>query len=248
MRSASVHRCVALVLLAGCQTTALTPDAGGRCDLTNDRASVSVQLAGGQVLSCAGIGGPDAGTGVRTFTGRITGSDATSLVMDECGADAGCVAGSVRLEIRAPGLDLVGFPHRWVLVKIQLARFYACQQSLEITTVDPTDGSPAQGPAGQLLLAVVDGGGPFDGSPYKIDRVPLGCRAEKGCGFVPPDEYAFDFSETAAARPALRVSMGETKTWAASGGSFQVRNLRSYQSTLCDDYWNFAYTLYADPK
>jgi hypothetical protein len=49
---------------------------------------------------------------------------------------------------------------------VAVSTFWVCATSLEITTADPTDGSTPQGAAGQLLLAVVDGGGVLSGSPY----------------------------------------------------------------------------------
>jgi hypothetical protein len=129
-----------------------------------------------------------------------------------------------------------------------VTRFRACQQSLEITTADATDGSTSPAPAGQLLLAVVDGGEVLAGAPHAVDRVPLGCSSEKACGSVAPDEYAFDFKSASGAASPLRVYMGETATWTNGGKPFTVRNLRSFQTTYCDDYWNWAYTIYADPK
>jgi hypothetical protein len=41
--------------------------------------------------------------------------------------------------------------------------------------------------------------------------------------------------------------MGETKVLplqpSGASGEVLARNLRSYQTDLCDDYWNFAYQL-----
>ena len=42
--------------------------------------------------------------------------------------------------------------------------------------------------------------------------------------------------------------MGETVTWKTAATDFTVRNLRSFQTGYCDDYWNWAYTVYAEPK
>jgi hypothetical protein len=36
--------------------------------------------------------------------------------------------------------------------------------------------------------------------------------------------------------------------WTNGGDTFTVRNLRSYQTKACDDYWNWAYWIYATPK
>jgi hypothetical protein len=248
---------VALVAFAACSSNALSPDAsgpatdggppetgaeaagdrtegGGRCGQTSDRATVAVLAPGNELLGCeagASDGGP---VPARTWAGQVTGSDATTLVVDVCGGDGGCDPLGLRIEVRAPGIDLRGFPHVPVQVTASFRRFFGCQQALHITTV-----------TGQLLLAVVDGGGPA-GAPYSVDRVRLGCSSEKGCGSVPPDDYALDFSSEAAPAP-LRVYMGETVPWTLGGRAHRVRNLRSFQSTACDDYWNFAYTISLAP-
>jgi hypothetical protein len=183
---------------------------------------------------CTGRGSKDAGGG--------------SVDADARTGDAGCVPGTLRVEAHAPGLDLTRFPRVRVRVRAAVSRFYACQQTLEITTADATDGSASSGPAGQLLLAVADGGSAFADSPYKVDRVPLGCSSAKGCGSIAPDNYAFDFSSASGTSPPVRVYMGDSVTWTSAGASFTVRNLRSFQTTLCDDYWNWAYTIYANPQ
>ena len=225
------------------------PDAG-HCGRTDGAASVVVHLPDGSEVSCnhSTDGGPGSMPQPGVWTGRVTGSDATSLAVEVCAAGAGCVPNTLRVEARAPGLDLSQFPRAWVRVRAEVSRFRVCQQTLEITTADPTDGSPSQSPGGQLLLAVVDGGAAFAGAPYVVDRVPLGCSSERACGSPAPDDYAFDFKSASGADASLRVYMGETATWTSGGKPFTVRNLRSFQSGDCDDYWNWAYTIYADPK
>jgi hypothetical protein len=41
--------------------------------------------------------------------------------------------------------------------------------------------------------------------------------------------------------------MGETGSWDVGLHSFKAHNLRSYQTAVCDDYWNFAYTIISRP-
>jgi hypothetical protein len=226
---------------------------GGRCGRTNVQAAITVHQPDGGELSCSHTFG-DAGVGPPTpveWTGKVaaSGSSSVSVLLPCSGSeDAGCVPGNLRVEVTAPDLDLTRFPKVWVRVRAAASRFYACQQALEITTADPLDGSAASEPAGRLLLAVNDGGGALAGAPFKVDRVPLGCSSERGCGSPAPDDYAFDFKSATGDGPAVRVSMGESATWTNAGTSFTVRNLRSFQSVACDDYWNWAYTIYADPK
>jgi hypothetical protein len=260
-----------LAVLAGCgASSAPNPDAPGRCSMTYDRASIRIIPGDGTVWSCsaptpiadggsspATDGGTDlrpadGGTGpgpatITTLRGMITGGDASSLVIDTCDGNQSCVPNSVRIEVGAPGLDLTTVPRVRVDVKFQIKFFRACQASLEITTVDPADGSAVSASAGQLLLAVVDGGLTLPGSPYSVVQAPLGCLSAKGCGSPAPDVYAFDFSMAGDSASALRVYMGETTPWTSGGHSYKVRNLRSFQSIACDDYWNFAYYIVAAP-
>jgi len=245
-------------------------DAPGRCSYTPDHASIRVYPGNGTVWACdpsSLFPGPfptdggsdvrmaDAGTGpgpatITTLRGMITGGDARSLVIDSCDGNQSCVPDGVRIEISAPGLDLTSVPRVRVEVKFSFSVFYFCQQSLEITTVDPVDGSASSAAAGQLLLEVVDGGyGGYalPGSPYSVVQTPLGCFSAKGCGSPVPDVYALDFSMASDSGSAIRVYMGETDPWTAGGRSYKVRNLRSFQSAACDDYWNFAYYIVATP-
>jgi hypothetical protein len=79
--------------------------------------------------------------------------------------------------------------------------------------------------------------------------VQLGCAPGRTCNgsLTDADDYAFDFSTPGDGAPT-RVYMGETVTWNSAGTNFTVRNLRSFQTSICDDYWNWAYTIYADPQ
>jgi hypothetical protein len=222
------------------------PDLGAHCQgRTTDRATIRVHLPGDRVLSCDGLTRPEVGNGPSpgpfvTFTGKIKSGSAGQLVMDLCERGQSCVADGLRVEVEAPGLDLTNVPHVWAELNFQAHFFFYCQLSLQIITANPPDDSPPDGPAGRLLLAVVDGGGTLTDSPYLVERVRLGCSSARGCGSPAPDEYAFQFS-AAAGSPPLRVHMGETATWMNDGMTFAIRNLRSFQGTVCDDYWNFAY-------
>ena len=138
-------------------------------------------------------------------------------------------------------------------VTYSITRFHACQQALEVSTIPSWGGlqNPFQ-PSSALLLAVADGGGTFDGSPYKIDRMALGCRATtQGCGSIKPDEYALLFTSVTSTETTFRVLMGESLRMELGQpdvpNSWIVHNLRSYQTEYCDDYWNFAWFVRYDP-
>ena len=262
-----------LAQMAACESSQAPPVDGGHCGRTQLGATITVHTPDGSTLSCSsasrdgGIVSPPP----TTWIGRVTGSDAQSISVSVCApgagigdagatdaagsdagaVDAGCVPSVLRIDAVAPGLDLTRFPLVWVRVKVAVSAFFACQQALEITTADPLDGSTPSGPAGQLLLAVVDGNGiAFDDSPYNVVHVRLGCAPGPTCNGAPldADDYAFEFSRPGDTAAPARVYMGETVTWKTAAVDFTVNNLRSFQTGNCDDYWNWAYTIYADPQ
>jgi hypothetical protein len=269
IRARGVRRAfAALLALAACSGKALAPDGGqggaggaagkpdgstpetnhtdgpmehadgGRCTGPADgMASIAVHAAGTDLLPCGQRSGFDSGT-TDSWTGTVTETGPGSITLDTCVDDARCVP--LVVEAHAPGLDLSSFPH--VAVRVRAAArssFYTCQQSLEITTADADGGA-----AGKLLLAVVDGGGTFEGSPYQVAHVKLDCAFGDG---PTAGIYAFEFTG-ADGGPPLRVYMGETVPWTNDGATLKVRNLRSFESGNYDDYWNWAYWIYADPK
>jgi hypothetical protein len=72
-----------------------------------------------------------------------------------------------------------------------------------------------------------------------------------GGGAPPPDDYAFRFSATSGgAQVTLATGQSGTLTVLTSAGQAQhltVHNLRSYQTALCDDYWNWAWWAASQP-
>jgi hypothetical protein len=186
--------------------------------------------------------------------GRVTRRVANGFEIDSCGPNADCDSLLTNVTVSAPGLDFWLPTGALVRVTYLITRFFACQQALEVSTIPAWNGlmNPYQ-PNDALMLAVVDGGGTFSSSPYKVDREALGCRPmSQGCGGVAPDEYALMFITTAVPERRIRVAMGQSNTIDLySDGSFQgiltARNLRSFQTEYCDDYWNFAWFLRFQP-
>jgi len=75
-----------------------------------------------------------------------------------------------------------------------------------------------------------------------IQTFPIGCMVDAGtCGApVPADTYYF---KIASGGNEITLLMGESKPLVVNGQTLTVRNLRSYQTTFCDDYWNWAFTM-----
>ncbi len=86
--------------------------------------------------------------------------------------------------------------------------------------------------------------------PFSIVQQALSCNPNPvpthPCGgAVPPDDYALVFTP-ASGEPPLSLATGKTGSLAVTiaPGLQQnptVRNLRSYQTDNCDDYWNWGW-------
>ncbi len=229
------------------------------CTRTEDRARIAVQLPGEPRRDCSSAEFGSEPKPPTALNGAIIRIGPTTFEIDTCAPNADCVPSLALFEVEAPGLSLEQalVSGAFVRVTYLIDRFYACQQSLEVSTIPTWGGvpSPVDEMGDTLLLAVSDGGGTFDGSPYTVDRTALGCQpVTQGCGSVTPDEYELVLSPTAAPESAIRVGMGQTlqlnnlqpppNNWPSSLSRFwMVRNLRSYQTDYCDDYWNFAWYL-----
>jgi len=233
------------------------------CTRTEDRARIAVQLPGEPRRDCSSAMLDFEPRPPTALDGVITRIGPTEFEIDTCAPNADCVPSLALFEVEAPGLSLrqVLGEGAFVRVTYLIGRFFACQQSLEVSSIPTWGGvqNPASMMGDTLLLAVSDGGGTFDGSPYTVDRMALGCQpVTQGCGSVTPDEYALVLSPTAEPESAISVGMGQTmqlnnlqplpSNWPSSWARFwTVRNLRSYQTEYCDDYWNFAWYLVWSP-
>jgi len=223
--------------------------AGTSCARTQDRADIAIERPDGTRVDCSSVMNTPGPVQPTVLEGRVTRTFAGGFDVDSCAPNADCDSLVTTVTVNASGVGLWPPPSALVRVTYQITRFFACQQALEVSTIPTWNGleNPVQ-PNNALLLAVVDGGGTFTSSPYKVSRVALGCRSNtQGCGGVPPDEYALVFTPTAAPERAVRVEMGQGRpielSQAPAGHTWLVRNLRSFQTEYCDDYWNFAWYL-----
>jgi hypothetical protein len=228
---------------------------GGSCVRTHDGARIRVTKFGQPPIDCNSVSSPlDASSrGPMLLEGIVTTVSGTTFTVDSCAPNADCLPGTLTtFEVSAPGLELALVAKMAVRVEYSFTAIFGCQQSLEVTTLSTWGGLSSGWPDGALVLAIVDGGTTFNDSPYIVGRVALGCAidAGRGCGGPVPDEYALAFAPSGALSRATRAYMGQTiltQLEAPPGFAVIARNLRSYQTTLCDDYWNFAYYLALAP-
>jgi hypothetical protein len=234
---------------SGAPVGAATPASIG-CGVTNDRASFTFELASGQTLSC----GNPASTGEpATVTGAITDVSLDAFSLDTCPPTADCATSAkATFHVRAPGLDLrtALTTGTYVEVTYQLYRSWDCVGSLHVASVASWGGVPNPVPPRGVttslpLLDVTDGTAPLR-PEYALGYLALGCSTsgDTGCGAPRrPDTYAFQFTPTEGGA-ATTVGMGQTLALALSRDptlAWSVRDLRSYQGTACDAYWDWAY-------
>jgi hypothetical protein len=215
--------------------------------------SFSVTLPDGSVQSCASLRPPDGGTGPLRgeVAGWVTEVGAAAFSLDTCAAGTGCSPDVYRFAIDAPDLTVALPLARQVTVTWQFSSVVAraCLQGLVVNDGLPTD--VASGTWPQLWLAGVDSTIPSSSPvPFSVVQQPLSCNPNPSpthpCGGAsPPDDYALVFAP-ASGEPPLSLATGTTGTLAVTTAPglqqhLTVRNLRSYQTENCDDYWNWGW-------
>jgi hypothetical protein len=229
------------------------------CAWTQEGVSVTVHLPDGTTEDCFSFH-PDAGPSPkfhRVIRGVVPydligeGGSNSSVVINTCGGDAGCTFENAVIHVRSqlPFHIPVG---AFVEAEYWVERPWACTSLLRISNLPEWNGrtNPVSNIAKTYVIAA-DG---RDTSPITaatgITATParLNCPVEAGtgCGGSPMavDSYAYLFSADGA--PPLTARMGQTISWTARGQILRSRNHRSYQSGLCDDYFNWSYSVVGD--
>ncbi|GAC1353395.1 MAG: hypothetical protein NVSMB47_05500 [Polyangiales bacterium] len=210
------------------------------CTETHDQLALSVNGMG-HADACPT--GAASGMVEYDVTGALATIDAQSFQIDTCSPTADCTPMLVTFTLRAPGLDLRTLPKgSYVTAHLRFTHSWACTSSIVLTSVADWYGvkNPVDG-GGHTYFVASDGNLDAAGSPFKVERVALGCKpGAPSCGGGAPDDYRLQFI---APSMSLEVPMGETRfpIVLAPGETLTVRNLRSYVSGACDDSWNWAY-------
>lgn len=227
------------------------------------RFAITVAVPDGSTHSCrAGYtvdGGRSASGWPSPVGGEISGwvteSQATAFSLDTCATANGCNPNVYRFAIDAADLTLALPLGRQVTVTWQLSFFMGCAQGLVVydgpaPAVDSTASPP-------IWLAGADANlDPPSIVPFSVSRRALSCnpnagdRHPCGAGFPAPDDYALVFTP-ASGKSSLSVAMGKTGTLAVTVAPgvtqhLRIRNLRSFQSDRCDDYWNWGWWALGD--
>lgn len=187
------------------------------------------------------------------FTGELISQTIGTLVIETCPPTADCPSIPYTISLKAQGLSLPTMPKGvYMKVSAQFQQGWACVSQLLIQNAPSWAGVPNPNSQDEFVwFAGADGTTDvLPGSPFVIEPQALGCYpdAPPDCG--PKDDYQLLFTSLAIPGYTKAVSMGNTIEWALkdpNGRFLLIRNLRSYSSGFCDDYWNWAYWMSFPP-
>jgi hypothetical protein len=221
-----------------------TTPPGDRCLETND--SVTLSLLDPKGVSHGCIGGE---IGSVHLVGSVTAVDSSTIEIDTCPPWADCAPSTHRLDASAVGLDLRRIPvGAFVEVDFTSQHPWGCVDQVLIKA--KAEWGTMKNPAGsgeRLYFAATNGAmAVVSGTPFTLDRVPLGCMATTtpSCGPVPADDYALRFSSPGA-KESPTVSMGATVPWTIQGQALEIRNLQSIETGSCDDGFRYGWYVIA---
>jgi hypothetical protein len=219
------------------------PDAPISCVQTHDGFSMKASLYWGAQVSC-GAGTTD---GVQELTGAVTSSGTNAFELDSCPPNADCMPMLSSFGFDAPGLYAYFPQGALVKVRLSVAQSFGCIQQAEVTNVPAWGGLKNPWSEQKLIyLSASDGiAEAIAGSDLSVFRQPLGCYSGPSCGGDPADAYVLLFGAIWQSSMGMPVYMGTTGYLPFKGPDGEqyltVRNLRSFSSGYCDDYWNWAW-------
>lgn len=207
------------------------------CGPTADRLDLSMQTWDGLTLGCgSGLAEP---VGTFVYDGTLQQTQDGELTVDSCSPLADCLPMVSTLRISAPGLSPYLRSGSYVRVTMYVAQPMGCEQAFTIVNLPEWDGVPNPvTPERRLWLAGADGTAQtLQDSPFGIEKLPLGCSEG-----TPGDDYALRFFPASDPAGGVTVGMGQTAYLeVGTNDAWILRNLRSYESGVPDDFWNWAY-------
>lgn len=153
-----------------------------------------------------------------------------------------------KFNFNAPDL-LLDIPQgAFVNIRLKVDHPWGCTQQIEITNLAEWGGvANPYGKQKLIYLSAADGiAETVTGSDLLVHKQALGCiNNGSDCGGGPADMYTLYFGAIWMSSLGMPVPMGTTSPWLFNGMDgdqmLTVRNLRSYSSGMCDDYWNWAW-------
>lgn len=183
-----------------------------------------------------------------TMQAAVVEAQGSTIVLDTCGPTADCSGPIIhRLVIDSPNFYTYIPAGAFVELRMDLEpAWIGCIHRVTLTNLPSWGGVPNPVPEKRVWLAGSEGyQGSMDGAPFTAEAVPLGCTYPNA-DCAQHEDYEWLFT-TPSSPEGVHVPMGQTMIWSDSSASYQVRNLRSFSSGNCDDYWNWAFWLVYSP-
>ncbi len=213
---------------------------------STERLTLAVKAPDGTTLDCETAPRNRSAIVTTVVDGLVVSASANSFNLDACPPNADCKGTTYTFTVDAPGLTIGLKPGTKVRTRHRIGAVWACTVDLVVTSL-PGWGAVASPVEGALLLAANDGGEPVADAPFLAEHDQLGCHPAPTCNGIKTgaDEYQFRFRARNVSADQVVVPMGETRDLVVDEASralpLRVRNLRSFQTERCDDYWNWAY-------
>jgi len=226
-------------------TTSTGTGGAAQCGSTFEGFSLDLQMQDGTAWGCGY--GPAGQQGEITFNAEVLDLWEGGYVLNTCAPDANCLPTKEVLLLSAPELPINILPGAFIQVTVNVYFPWGCEHHVLIKNL-PTWGG-VQNPHfndDRLLLDASDGSPvPVQGSPIWVETVGLGCYPDVQPGCTVKEDYVLRFFQLGNEGNEISVPMGTTDSWKIliPDGEYPitVRNLRSFETGNCDDYWNWGY-------
>lgn len=223
------------------------------CGQTTESFLFSVVTWTGEIIDCSSV--QPGGSQVFQLQGEMTQLSSTEFQIDSCPPNADCAPTLSILTIESPGFEHYLPTATYVDLTVEIDFPFGCSQTLLVKNLPEWGGLPSPGGDQPTLLFAGSEGSPGApaGAPFAIEAVPLGCYPDDPgdvCG--KPEDYALTFHVLDdPGLPALTMFMGELGVWEVTDSGVPViwaaRNLKSFETGWCDDYWNWAWWVSVNP-
>lgn len=236
-------------------TTTTTTGTGGApaCGETYDGVVMELATWDGHAYGC--------GLGMGTELGEVTLQAAVvesdglgTFTLESCPPNVDCGGPMLsKVSVSAPGLYPYAPQGAFIELRMRVDQPWGCMNAIQIKNLPVWAGVPNPYPGSQLWLVAADGEPmTFDDTPFAVETEALGCYPDEPPQCDIHEDYTFRFRDVDEPGNAIVVPMGETfGYWTLTSGAqsetLAIRNLRSFSSGWCDDYWNWAYWVMPAP-
>jgi hypothetical protein len=214
------------------------PGGAPACIETSEAFTMSLTLPGGTTYGCQG-----GTTGEVVLEGAVVDGDSGGWTIDTCSPAADCIPSYAKITASAPELFVYLPIGTYVRVRVDVEQPWGCTQMIQIDNMSSWDGFPNPAWSGDFMwLAGADGTSEtFAEAPFSISPIAQGCYPNEPPGCGPHEDYQLQFSDAVSPAMSVVVPMGQTTFLNGAKEYWTIRNLRSFESGNCDDYWNWGY-------